>query len=141
MPVYGAALMYSPLTRSCRVKRPASLILTLARAFGILLTVAFGILLTVAFGILLTAAFSILLTVAFSILLTLPVAILLLVAPLRILLLVAPFAVALFVSHLLPPQISFFVRSGHGPMMRRPAIFYTRRQEYGILYANKEKYI
>ena len=125
MPVYGAALMYSPLTRPCRVKRPASLILTLARAFGILLTVAFGILLTV----------------AFSILLTLPVAILLLVAPLRILLLVAPFAVALFVSHLLPPQISFFVRSGHGPMMRRPAIFYTRRQEYGILYANKEKYI
>ena len=113
----GAALMYSPLTRSCRVKRPASLILTLARAFGILLTAAF------------------------SILLTLPVAILLLVAPLRILLLVAPFAVALFVSHLLPPQISFFVRSGHGPMMRRPAIFYTRRQEYGILYANKEKYI
>ena len=125
MPVYGAALMYSPLTRPCRVKRPASLILTLARAFGILLTVAFGILLTA----------------AFSILLTLPVAILLLVAPLRILLLVAPFAVALFVSHLLPPQISFFVRSGHGPMMRRPAIFYTRRQEYGILYANKEKYI
>ena len=125
MPVYGAALMYSPLTRPCRVKRPASLILTLARAFGILLT----------------AAFSILLTAAFSILLTLPVAILLLSAPLRILLLVAPLAVALFVSHLLPPQISFFVRSGHGPMMRRPAIFYTRRQEYGILYANKEKYI
>ncbi len=89
MPVYGAALMYSPLTRPCRVKRPASLILTLARAFGILLTVAFSILLTVAFNILLTLTLAVLLTLApFHILLALP------------------FTAVLFVSHALPPKYS-----------------------------------